>query len=142
MRKIADRHPLSRLPLHAALVLAVAACGGPFLLIPGGELRGEVASEPVSDWSFADDQFVDLEVRPGDPYSVELNYFVRDGKLYIDPAQGRTWFEYLKEDSRVRVRFGDKIYPCEARLAGEPGELDGFDEDRFVYELVSRPAGS
>ena len=41
-------------------------------------------------------------------------------------------FDYLREDPRVRVRFGGKVYPCTAVLAGKPGELEGFPEDRFV----------
>ena len=51
------------------------------LVFPGGALSGEVVTEPVEDWSFVSDLFVDLELRPDDPYSVELNYVVRDGKL-------------------------------------------------------------
>ncbi|GAF95452.1 unnamed protein product, partial [marine sediment metagenome] len=82
--------------------------------------------------------FVDLEVRPDDPYSVELNYIVLEGQLYIDPAEGRRWFEYLREDDRVRVRFGDRIYPARAVLVGRPGELEGFDSDRFIYRLDPR----
>jgi hypothetical protein len=92
----------------------------------------------VEDWSFADDWFVDLETRPSDPYSVELNYVVRDGQLYIDPAEGRQWFEYIREDPRVRVRFSGRIYPATAVLAGQPGEMEGFPPDRFVYRLDSR----
>ena len=84
------------------------------------------------------DSFVDLETRPSDPYSVELNYIVMDGKLYIDPAEGRVWLEYIREDPRVRVRFGDRIYPLEAVLVGQPGELEGFDADRFIYRLAPR----
>ena len=84
------------------------------------------------------DLFLDLEVRPADPYSVELNYLVRDGQLYIDPAEGRRWFDYIRADPRVRARFGGKIYPLEAVLVGRPGELDGFDADRFVYRLNPR----
>ena len=124
----------------AALLAAVFAvgCGGPFLVIPGGELSGEVVTEPVDDWSFVSDSFVDLETRPSEPYSVELNYIVMDGKLYIDPAEGRVWLEYIREDPRVRVRFGDRIYPLEAVLVGQPGELEGFDADRFIYRLDPR----
>ena len=85
------------------------------------------------------DAFVDLETRPAEPYSVELNYMVRDGQLYIDPAEGRKWLDYIREDPRVRVRFGDKIYPVTAVLVGRPGELEGFDDDRFIYRLDSRP---
>jgi hypothetical protein len=85
--------------LVAALALA---CGGPFLVLPGGELRGEVVSEPVEDWSFVSGSFVDLETRPDDPYSVQLNYVVKAGKLYVDPAEGRRWLEYIRADPRVR----------------------------------------
>lgn len=125
----------------SALVLAgcLLGCGGPFLVIPGGALRGEVVATPITDWSFADDSFIDLETRSTDPYSVELNYFVIDGQLFIDPAEGRSWLEHIRADPRVRVRFGGKVYPGVAVLAGEPGELEGFDSDRFVYRIDSRP---
>lgn len=121
--------------VFCVLVLLATGCGGPFLVFPGGELRGETVAEPVDDWSFVDSWFVDLETRPGDPYSVELNYIVKDGQLYIDPAEGRAWLEHIREDPRVRVRFGGKIYPLKAVLVGKPGELDGFPEDRFIYRL-------
>jgi hypothetical protein len=124
----------------ALLVLALAGgcSGGPFLVFPGGELSGDVVTEPVADWSFVDSAFVDLETRPADPYSVELNYIVKDGQLYIDPADGRTWFEHIKADPRVRVRFEGRVYPLEAVLVGRPGELEGFDADRWIYRLDPR----
>ncbi len=125
----------------ASMVLGLTgaiACGGPFLVFPGGELSGELATAPVRDWSFVTDQFIDLETRPEDPYSVELNYTVRDGKLYIDPAEGRRWLENLRQDPRARVRFGERIYPVTAVLVGKPGELEGFDPERFIYRLDSR----
>ena len=128
-----------RVVLTGMLALVCVACGGPVLIFPGGELRGEVVAEPVRDWSFVDAMFVDLEVRPEKPYSVELNYVVRDGQLYIDPAEGRRWLDYLRADDRVRVRFGDEIYPLRAVLVGRPGELEGFDPDRFIYRLDPRP---
>ena len=127
-----------RAALATAFVALALGCGGPILVIPGGALSGEVVDEPVSDWSFVDSMFVDLEVRPDDPYSVELNYIVRDGQLYIDPAEGKQWLEYIRADPRVRVRFGGKVYPLTAVLVGRPGELEGFDADRFVYRLDPR----
>ena len=130
------RHTIAA--IAALCALATGGCGGPFLVFPGGELAGELVTEPVTDWSFADDLFVDVETRPGDPYSVELNYVVKDGQLYLDPAEGRTWFAYLRADPRLRVRFGDKIYPVTAVLIGKPGEVEGFDPDRYVYRLESR----
>ncbi|NNL64997.1 MAG: hypothetical protein HKP30_02015, partial [Myxococcales bacterium] len=117
------------------LVALAIGCGGPFLVFPGGALRGEPATAPVTNWSFVSDRFVDLETRPDDPYSVELNYVVRDGALYIDPAEGKRWLDHIRADPRVKVRFGGVVYPLRAVLVGRPGELDGFDADRFVYRL-------
>ena len=132
--------PLCRALALVIFLSAYLACGGPMLVFPGGALSGEVVTEPIEDWSFVSDEpFVDLETTPDDPYSVQLNYILREGKLYIDPAEGRTWFEHLKEDLNVRIRFGDKIYPVTAVLVGRPGELEGFDPNRFVYRLDSRP---
>lgn len=141
MPRAISRGLVSAAPAAVVLLLALG-CGGPFLVFPGGELSGEVVEEPVEDWSFAEDTFMDLEVRPDDPYSVELNYVVRDGQLFIDPAEGRRWFDYLREDPRVRVRFGDRIYPGTAVLVGRPGEVEGFPEDRYVYRIDPRPAAS
>ena len=53
----------------AIALTALPACGGPFFVFPGGELRGEVVGWLVTDWSFVEDRFVDLETRPDDPYS-------------------------------------------------------------------------
>lgn len=128
-----------RVVLAVVFLLAfVSSCGGPFLMLPGGALSGEVVTTPVDDWSFLDSPFLDLETRPEDPYSVELNYFVREGKLYIDPAEGRGWFDHIRADPLVRARFDGKVYPLRAVLVGEPGELEGFDADRYVYRLDPR----
>lgn len=120
------------------LAAGVLACGGPLLVFPGGELSGEVVTERVDDWSFVDARFIDLEVRPADPYSVELNYFVREGRLYVDPAEGRRWLDYIREDPRVRARFGGEVYPLTAVRVEDPAELEGFDPDRIVYRLDPR----
>ena len=58
--------------------------------------------------------------------------------LYVDPAEGRRWLDYIRDDPRVRARFGKKIYPLQAVLVGKPGELEGFDSDRFIYRLDPR----
>jgi hypothetical protein len=92
----------------------------------------------VTDWSFVSDRFIDLETRPANPYSVELNPIVRDGRLYIDPAEGRCWLDHIRADPRVRARFNGKVYPLKAVLVGRPGELEGFPEDRFIYGLDPR----
>lgn len=126
------------LPFLLASSLALSACGGPFFVFPGGALSGEVVEEPVADWSFVTASFVDLETRPSDPYSVELNYFLREGRLYIDPAEGRRWLDHIQADDRVRVRFDGKVYPLRAVRVTDPAELEGFDPERLVYRLDPR----
>ncbi len=123
----------------AALCVACSGCDGPFLVIPGGELSGEVISERVNDWSFLEgDGIFELETRPEDPYSVQLSYFLRDGQVYIDPAEARTWLTYIRDDPRVRARFDGRVYPLRVVLVGQRGELEGFDRDRFIYRLEPR----
>jgi len=129
-------HSVSLIAAIVALVVSTG-CGGPALVIPGGALSGPVVAVPES-WEGTDAAFLDLEVRPGNPYSVQLNYVVADGKLYIDPAEGRRWFDYLREDERVRVRLSGDVYELKAVLVGRPGELSGFDSDRYIYRLDPR----
>lgn len=132
----ASIRPIGSLVIAAAILFGCE--GGPTLVIPGGQLAGTEVAEPVTDWSFVDDRFVDLETRPTDPYSVELDYILRDGQLYIDPSEGKRWLDHIREDDRVRVRFGDRIYRATAVLIGKPGELADFDPDRFIYRLDPR----
>ncbi|MDJ0788760.1 MAG: hypothetical protein QNK05_18275 [Myxococcota bacterium] len=132
------RHAFAPAALGIIAALLFGCGGGPTLVFPGGALAGTEVAEPVTDWSFVDARFVDLETRPSDPYSVELNYILRDGKLYIDPSEGKRWLDHIREDPRVRVRFGDEIYRATAVLVGEPGELPDFDPERFIYRLDPR----
>ncbi len=130
----------TRKRLVLAPLVALLACGGPIGMIPGGALSG-TETAPPADWSSVDSSFMDLELRPDDPYSVTINYFVKDGKLYIDPSPDREWAKILAGDDRVRVRFGfgDEVYPLRAVRVSEPGEtyLD-FDPARAVYRLDPR----
>jgi len=120
-----------------ALLLLAAGCGGPLLAFPGGALSGEVAPAP-ENFAFADDTFLDLETRPDAPYSVELNYTVKNGSLYIDPAEGRAWLDHIREDPNVRVRLGGRVYPLRAVRVEDATELEGFPPDRFIYRLDPR----
>ena len=121
-----------------SLVSLMVGCGGPFYIIPGGELSGTVETKHIRDWSFVDAPFVDLETNGDSLRSVQLNYILREGSLFIDPSEGKTWFTELKKNTNVRIRFDGKIYPVTATLVGKPGELAGFDSERYIYQLESR----
>jgi hypothetical protein len=111
------------IPLLAAAFAAVG-CHGPFGPIPGGRLTGVRAEHPVADWSFANDYaHAQLELRPHDPYSVTVDFYVVDGKLYLaigKQGDWSRWRRYIRDDPRVRVRFGERVYdllavPCPPR---------------------------
>ncbi len=116
------------------------ACGGPVLMIPGGRLTGNVVESAV-DFSFAStakDAFIDLETRPSAPYSVKINYTVKNGRIYLDPREGRTWLDHIRDDPNVRVRLDGKVYPLRAVQVEDPDELEGFSGDRVVLRLDPR----
>jgi hypothetical protein len=52
--------------------------------------------------------------------------------------EGGTWFGHIEADSRFRVQSCGKRHPMVALSAGEPGELEYFDADGFVYRLDPR----
>ncbi len=97
------------------------ACGGPFLLLPGGELDGPVASVPA-DWVFTDEiSTIEIETNPSDPYSVNIWAVGLDDSLYLHAGDNRTsWIEHLEADPRLRARIEDQIYELSAvRVTGE-----------------------
>jgi len=62
----------------------------PYSRIPGRRLTGEEVAGPVTDWSFARESggSLSIEVRPSDPYSVNLGFLVYNGDLYVTSAGG------------------------------------------------------
>jgi hypothetical protein len=125
--------------LTTAAILAVAGCQTPFLTFSGGALRGQAV---VTDsFSFAGQyRLLQLEVRPQDPYSVNLRVVVRDGNLYIDAAQRRRWHGHIKKNPQVRVKLGSKVYPARAIRVSDPEVTEKFARGRTIYQLVPRSA--
>ena len=87
------------------------ACGGPFLLLPGGELEGPVARVPV-DWTFTQEiSTIEIENHPSDPYSVNIWAVGLDDVLYLHAGENRTtWIEHLEADPRLRARIEGRLY--------------------------------
>ena len=130
---------MSRIGLAVASLVLVTACGGPAGIIPGGELSGEEGTATTWSQVISGPGTLDLETRPDDPYSVRINYFFRDGSVYIDPDPGRAWYPHLVDDPSVRVRIDGLIYRARAVRVTDSAELVGFDPERVVYrvELVA-----
>ena len=124
-----------RLSLLAGVLLCAVGCNGPMAWMPGGALDGP--EQTAQNWTTAaaGADTLELETRPEDPYSVRIGFVLRDGDLYIDPAEERRWYAYLIENSAVRVRFVDTIYRAEVVEVTDATELAGFDEARHVFRL-------
>jgi len=96
----------------------------PGVTAPGLWLKGEVATEPVTDWSFAEKIPGPTAVQtrqwflPIVAHSVTVARFHYKGRLYLPslyPAgiplpQGRHWNKNVVADPRVRIRIGNKLY--------------------------------
>ena len=121
-----------------AILPLLNACGGPLLGFPGGALAGAEQNLSAAP-PFTEDLVIQLETRPEDPYSVNINAFVIDGSLHIDPAPGRTWGEHLARNPMVRVGTGGSaVFLARAERVTDAAVLERFDADRVVYRLLPR----
>jgi hypothetical protein len=112
----------------ALLSWMFVACG-PLGPLPGGEIDGALASTPAGDWSFTDAHWtVQLETRPGDPYSVNVWCAAAGGRLYVGAGRGgsSTWSRALLDNPRARVRIGTVLYEVTAIRVADDAEIETY----------------
>jgi hypothetical protein len=115
-----------RLLLIAFVLLALTGCE-PTAIFSGGKLSGETQPTP-DDWSFSDAaETVQLETRPGDPYSVNIwgvgigaDFYVASGKV------DNVWAQHIAADDRVRLRIDDAVFELRAVEESSPEALERF----------------
>ena len=119
----------ARCTAFAALALLLAGCGGPFLLLPGGELEGREATTP-DDWSsIAEVGTVQIETRPEDPYSVNIWVVGLGSAAYLHAGDNRAnWVEHLEADPRIRMRVDESLYSLHATRVTSQEEFDRFSD--------------
>jgi hypothetical protein len=113
------RRGTTRARAALALALLVAACGP----VPGGTLAGRVAPLPDA-WSSKVRQpsFCEVESRPRDPHSIQLECFVDADDLYVQSHRwalapwwpATSWAEIWLAEPDVRVRLGDELFELRA----------------------------
>jgi hypothetical protein len=131
------------LPLAAALCSFALGCGP----VPGGALSGELAPAPAA-WTEAlggDRAMCEIEARPADPHSIQLECFVREGALYVQSHRWaladwwpESWAEVWLAEPDVRVRVGGHIYELRAERVTDAALRDAMLKERG-YDPV--PAG-
>lgn len=100
-------------------VLSGTACGP----IPGGPLGGKITPTP-SDWSATvpDKRFCEIESRPANPHSIQLECFRFEDGLYVNSHRWAlaswwpvtSWAAIWIAAPAVRVRMGEAIYELRA----------------------------
>ena len=123
---------------------ALSGCAEPFVVLAGGELAGKVEDPPV-DWTpLNDEEIVQLETRPEDPYSVNIWMIGYGPDLYVATGDDPTgWSEHIDANPDVRVRIRGVIYELEARRVDDleektrigdeyVGKYDVDDDDNWV----------
>ena len=122
-----------------ALLLAVAGCSGPIWQFPGGKLEGEEQPLDLSA-APADCGVIQLETNPEDPYSVNVGCKLIAGAIYVDPAEDRTWYQNMKANPLIRIRFdgSEIIYLATAEAETNKEILSQYEADRHVLRLAPR----
>ena len=89
---------------------------GPIGPMPGPRLSGMVVEEPVQDWSFVDAvKVIQIETRPGAPYSVSTWMTRIDDGLYVFAGDDESpWVRYIIQDPLVRIRIDGRIHELRA----------------------------
>ena len=111
----------------AALALSLALGCGP---VPGGALGGTQTPQPP-DWSATlagNRALCEIESRPEDVHSIQLECFLVDGQLYVQSHRWaladwwptRSWAAIWLEYPDVRVRIGERIYALRAVRVTDP----------------------
>ena len=115
---------------RSALLASILVCGcscGPFLLLPGGKLDGPVKPTPASFAFAANAGTIQLETRPADPYSVNVEGAVVGDVLYVSAGDSKSrWVENIEADPLVRARVEGNVYELRARRVVDRAELQKF----------------
>ena len=107
--------------------LAAVACNGPVGLMSGGKLDGELRSLPASWASLGESGQMQLETRPAQPYSVNVNYTIVDGKLYVNAGNTETkWVENIAANPLVRLGIDGTLYDLRAERVTDADEIASF----------------
>jgi hypothetical protein len=118
-------------PRLAALALALAVGCGP---VPGGSLAGEVTPPPDAWSALVPDgtRICEVESRPENPHSIQIECFLYDGQLYAQSHRWalaswwpvESWAAIWIARPEVRVRLGDELFELQAVHVTDPAQRE------------------
>ena len=116
------------------LLLFLAGCAEPFIVMSGGALPGTVV-DPPPDWSeFNTIDIVQLETSPSEPYSVNIWMATIGSDIYVATGDDDTaWTVNIDDDRDVRLRIGTGIYELEASTI-----FDDREKQAVAAEYVTK----
>jgi hypothetical protein len=121
------------------MLLLAAGCNGPFGLMSGGKLDGEPRPIPENWKSIGESGQMQLETNPRTPYSVNVNYTVVDGNLYVSAGDSETeWVKNISADPAVRLRIEDSIYDLRAKRVTDSAEIARFGKVWTAQSMFMR----
>jgi hypothetical protein len=130
------------LPVGAfAYWAATCPCEG----VPGLYLRGTEVTEPVTDWSFANQvRLCQVQVDTGLlPQANNLNCMATDtGELYLScgGCAEKRWSNAALENSAGWMRLDDKVYPVTLRRVDDPAERErAWDARTLKLSTLDNP---
>lgn len=117
-------------------LLLAPGCGP----VPGGSLRGAPAPLPA-DWTATLEdgrEFCEIESRPADPHSIQLECFLYEGRLHAQSHRWalarwwpvESWASIWIEHPDVRVRIDGRIFELRAVHVTDPAQRDRVLRER------------
>ena len=97
----------------------------PVFIFAGGELSGTDEAHPES-WDFAAEvDTVQIETRPGDPYSVNVWGVGVGADFYVAASDGpeARWAQAIEADGNVRLKVAGRVFPLAAERVEGAEEL-------------------
>jgi len=115
------------------ITLALACSIDPSDERPGLGLSGEVAQQPVLDWSFASgakEIFIETATAYFVPHSVTIWCVTLDNQLYVGAweADTKRWVANVARDPNVRLKIGDQIYAQKLEPIADAATIAKLDE--------------
>jgi hypothetical protein len=102
---------------------------------PGLWLKGDVATTPVTDWSYTD-KYKTVKVQTSSwyliPHSVTTFCIAYNGQLYLATTRTdtRQWSRNVARDPHVRLKIGDQLFDRSLSVVTDPAEREAVLQAR------------